>query len=108
MPKLTRYVSRLHKVLGLVIGAQLLLWTLSGLFFALRPIEEVRGEHLRVPALTELPSAQTGGAPLIASDPHWRAGGPCLPGWSPGPARLRPFSLVSSFAVAAAGVKPCH
>lgn len=55
MPKLTRYVSRLHKVLGLVIGAQLLLWTLSGLFFALRPIEEVRGEHLRGPARTELP-----------------------------------------------------
>lgn len=37
---------RIHRYLGLVIGVQLLLWTLSGLIFSWNSIEAVRGEHL--------------------------------------------------------------
>ena len=38
---------RIHKIVGLVFGIQLVFWTLSGLFFTLFPIEQVRGENLR-------------------------------------------------------------
>lgn len=47
MSQLARRVSRIHKLLGLVIGLQLLFWTVSGLFFTLYPIETIRGDHLR-------------------------------------------------------------
>ena len=39
-----RTYRKIHRYLGLVVGVQLLLWTGSGLFFALNPIEKVRGE----------------------------------------------------------------
>ncbi|MEM5518744.1 hypothetical protein WNY37_17430 [Henriciella sp. AS95] len=45
-----RRVARVHKLLGLVVGFQLLFWTASGLFFTLFPIEQIRGEHLRADA----------------------------------------------------------
>ncbi|MEO9969466.1 MAG: hypothetical protein ABJG15_06490 [Hyphomonadaceae bacterium] len=41
-------IVRLHKIVGLVFGIQLVFWTLSGLFFTLFPIEQVRGENLRI------------------------------------------------------------
>lgn len=48
--KLTRrfakYLTRLHKWVGLVLGLQLLFWVGSGFFFTLYPIDEVRGRHL--------------------------------------------------------------
>ncbi len=44
-----RTIRKLHRYLGLIIGIQLLLWTGSGLFFSLNPIEKVRGEHLMAP-----------------------------------------------------------
>lgn len=47
MSKRARQISRAHKLLGLVVGAQLLFWTLSGFYFTLFPIETIRGEHLR-------------------------------------------------------------
>lgn len=37
-------LRRAHKYIGLVIGIQLLMWTVSGLFFSLNPIARVRGE----------------------------------------------------------------
>ncbi len=45
--------ARWHIWLGWAAAIPLLLWTISGLFMTLRPIEEVRGEQLRaeVPAL---------------------------------------------------------
>ncbi len=46
--------SRLHKWhiwLGWLIGVPLILWTASGLFMVARPIEEVRGSHLRADPL---------------------------------------------------------
>ena len=41
-----RFWQKTHRYLGLLIGIQLLLWTLSGLVFSFSPIEMVRGEHL--------------------------------------------------------------
>ena len=43
--------SRLHKLIGLVIGLQVLFWTASGVFFTLFPIETIRGDPWR-PAIT--------------------------------------------------------
>jgi hypothetical protein len=40
-----------HIWLGWLVGVPLILWTASGLFMVARPIEEVRGEHLRAKAL---------------------------------------------------------
>lgn len=39
-----------HIWLGWLIGVPLILWTASGLFMVVRPIEEVRGAHLRAEA----------------------------------------------------------
>ena len=46
--------ARLHIWLGWLVGIPLLLWTATGLFMVARPIEEVRGVHLKsdAPALT--------------------------------------------------------
>lgn len=41
-----KYARKIHRYLGIVIGIQLFIWTLSGLFFSLIPIEEIRGNHL--------------------------------------------------------------
>lgn len=42
--------ARWHIWLGWLAAIPLILWTLSGLFMTLRPIEDVRGEQLRRPA----------------------------------------------------------
>ena len=40
-------LRQMHRWLGVVAGIQLLLWTVSGLYFTLLPIEEIHGDHLR-------------------------------------------------------------
>lgn len=50
MPRLARW----HIWLGWLVGVPIVLWLASGLFMTLRPIAEVRGEHLRR-ALPEAP-----------------------------------------------------
>ena len=45
-----RTYRKIHRWFGLVVGIQLLLWTVGGLFFSLNPIAKVRGE-------TEAPEA---------------------------------------------------
>jgi hypothetical protein len=52
-----RTLNRLHVWLGWLIGVPLLFWTVSGLWMVARPIDEVRGAHLKAdpPALV-LPS----------------------------------------------------
>ncbi len=47
MSRLARRISRLHKILGLVVGLQVFFWVLSGLFFTLYPIETIRGDPWR-------------------------------------------------------------
>lgn len=46
-----RRFARWHIWLGWIAALPILLWLISGLFMAARPIEEVRGEELRRPAL---------------------------------------------------------
>lgn len=49
--KLRRPLRRIHVWIGWLVGVPLLLWTVSGTFMALYPIETIRGEAL----LAELP-----------------------------------------------------
>lgn len=53
-------LARWHIWLGWAVAIPVLLWMVSGLFMALRPIEEVRGNHLRIEAQEEVLSAATG------------------------------------------------
>ena len=41
-----KYLTRVHKWAGLILGVQIVLWFASGLFMALFPIDDVRGSHL--------------------------------------------------------------
>lgn len=45
-----RRFARWHIWLGWIVAIPILLWLVSGLFMAAKPLEEVRGEHLRRPA----------------------------------------------------------
>jgi hypothetical protein len=47
--RLNRAATILNKWLALLVGAQILLWVASGLFFAIVPIERVRSEHMIAP-----------------------------------------------------------
>ncbi|WP_234026396.1 PepSY domain-containing protein [Qipengyuania thermophila] len=49
-----RRLARWHIWLGWLVAVPLLLWTLSGLVMVSRPIEEVRGEHLRAEGRSEI------------------------------------------------------
>lgn len=51
-----RWIRKSHRWLGLFVGLQLLLWTLSGLYFSWNPIERVRGEDLAAPLPVLSPS----------------------------------------------------
>ena len=42
-------VRKTHKYLSILISIQLLLWTISGIYFAFNQIELVRGEQYRLP-----------------------------------------------------------
>ena len=59
----THTLRVLHKWIGLLIGAQLVLWTLSGAMMAILPMEEVAGGAGREPQQAQL---------ITASDP-WPA-----------------------------------
>ena len=43
-----RWFARWHIWLGWLAGLPLLMWTLTGLVMTVKPIEEVRGNHLRI------------------------------------------------------------
>ena len=64
MKKVHTHVLRvLHKWIGLIIGIQLLLWTLSGAMMAILPMDKVAGGDLR-----ESPKA-----PLVTAPDNWPA-----------------------------------
>ena len=46
-------VRKIHRYLSIFIAIQLLLWTVSGIYFAFNKIEMVRGEQYRLPLETE-------------------------------------------------------
>ena len=47
---LARIASFVHKWLALLVGVQIVFWVVSGLFFTLFPIEQIRSENLVRPA----------------------------------------------------------
>lgn len=49
-----RLLAKWHIWLGWLVGVPILMWLASGLFMVIKPIEEVRGEHLRV-AVPDVP-----------------------------------------------------
>ena len=51
MTILTRWAVRVHKWLALIVGLQIILWIAGGFAMSLMPIDQVRGDHLRAPAL---------------------------------------------------------
>jgi PepSY-associated TM region len=57
------FFARAHVWLGWIVGVPLLFWTATGLFMASRPIDVVRGEHLKRP-----PAPLVVNAPLIAPE----------------------------------------
>ena len=46
--RVMRRFARWHIWLGWLVGLPVLMWTLTGLVMVAKPIEEVRGEHLRI------------------------------------------------------------
>ncbi len=62
--KTYRQLHRWHIWLGWLVGVPLIMWTASGLFMVLKPIEAVRGEHLRAE-----PAALVEAQALPAIDP---------------------------------------
>ena len=58
-----RTLHRWHIWLGWLVGLPLIVWTASGLLMVAKPIEEVRGTHLRAKPLAVQPIAPT--APLL-------------------------------------------
>ncbi|MDP3739109.1 MAG: hypothetical protein Q8R02_17075 [Hyphomonadaceae bacterium] len=45
-PRTARLVASIHKWLGLIVAAQLLVWTGTGLFFASFAMTQIHGDHL--------------------------------------------------------------
>ena len=54
-----RTLAKYHIWLGWLVGVPIVMWLASGLFMTIKPIEEVRGEHLRLPVSD---------APLVVAD----------------------------------------
>lgn len=75
-----RSLHKWHIWLGWLVGVPLILWTASGLFMVARPIEEVRGEHLRAKPLMLVATSPV--APVLGPRPveklvlEQRIGGP--------------------------------
>ncbi len=50
MSATARVAGKIHKWLALLMAIQILFWFVSGLFFAIAPIEQVRSEHMKAAA----------------------------------------------------------
>lgn len=44
-----RLIRKLHRWIGIIAAVQFIAWTVSGFYFTLIPIEEIRGNHLLKP-----------------------------------------------------------
>lgn len=71
-------IRKAHRWLGLAIGIQLLAWTISGLYFSIIPIEQIRGEHLTEPAESPLQRLPPGLLGPDAIEPALAAAGIAL------------------------------
>lgn len=45
--KTAGWVRRVHRYLGIFLGLQFLMWTISGMYFSWTDINEIRGDHFR-------------------------------------------------------------
>lgn len=57
-PRAARLVASIHKWLGLIVAAQLVVWTATGLFMTCFSLPDVRGEHLVHPAPMDMKRAK--------------------------------------------------
>lgn len=70
MPKfLMQRFAKWHIWLGWLVGVPILMWTVSGLIMVIKPIEEVRGNHLRVEVEQESLPPDTNIAVALPNDP---------------------------------------
>ncbi|MCR2833572.1 PepSY domain-containing protein [Parerythrobacter lacustris] len=65
--------AKWHIWLGWLVGAPILMWLVTGLFMVAKPIEEVRGNHLRVEAKEQALSLPGGAAPTTGPIREMRA-----------------------------------
>ncbi|MEL1231417.1 MAG: hypothetical protein VXA26_08895, partial [Candidatus Neomarinimicrobiota bacterium] len=49
-------LRKFHKYISLIVSIQLLLWTISGIYFSFNKIENVRGEQYRIEEKISSPS----------------------------------------------------
>ena len=70
--QIMRKLARWHIWLGWLVGVPLVMWTATGLVMVLKPIEEVRGNHLRkdvveraLPVDTTLPASFPADSPPV-------------------------------------------
>ena len=66
--KTNKFLRSLHRYLSIFIAIQLLLWTVSGIYFAFNKIELIRGEQYRLPSNVEYRIFDRLGQQVIASN----------------------------------------
>ena len=66
--KTKKFIRSLHRYLSIFIAIQLLLWTVSGIYFAFNKIELIRGEQYRLPLNVEYRIFDRLGQQVIASN----------------------------------------
>ena len=66
--KTKKFIRSLHRYLSIFIAIQLLLWTVSGIYFAFNKIELIRGEQYRLPTNVEYRIFDRLGQQVIASN----------------------------------------
>lgn len=66
--KTNKFIRSLHRYLSILIAIQLLLWTVSGIYFAFNKIELIRGEQYRLPSNVEYRIFDRLGQQVIASN----------------------------------------
>ena len=66
--KTNKFIRSLHRYLSIFIAIQLLLWTVSGIYFAFNKIELIRGEQYRLPTNVEYRIFDRLGQQVIASN----------------------------------------
>ena len=66
--KTNKFIRSLHRYLSIFIAIQLLLWTVSGIYFAFNKIELIRGEQYRLSTNVEYRIFDRLGQQIIASN----------------------------------------
>lgn len=72
-----RWFRKIHRWLGVLMALQIVAWMASGFYFALFPIETIRGEHLAAEREALTPGAL---ADLVAPEQAWGAAQAALDG----------------------------